>query len=183
MREPEDSRLVLSSDLSKLSDILDSLSSNENSIKQAEAFILQKENFKTALAGILVLEIAGLHSEIQEPSTRLDDIEQYSRRNCLKFFEIPEERNEYTDTLVPNVFNNILFKLKQDKIVLESITRSHREGRPTSGRGPRDIILSNASVIATVLGLQTLGCMSFDVGNFGSQKFITVVSAKSGRCN
>ena len=54
----EDS-LVLPSDLSKLSDILDSLSSDENSIKQAVALILQKDNFKTALAGILVLEIAG----------------------------------------------------------------------------------------------------------------------------
>lgn len=41
-------------DLSKLSDILDSLSSNENSIKQAVVLIHQKENFKTALAGVLV---------------------------------------------------------------------------------------------------------------------------------
>lgn len=50
----EDSSLVLSSDLSKLSDILDSLSFEENSITQAVALILQKENFKTVLAGILV---------------------------------------------------------------------------------------------------------------------------------
>ncbi|XP_052704543.1 uncharacterized protein LOC128180457 [Crassostrea angulata] len=141
----EDSSLVLPSDLSKLSDILDSLSSDENSIKQAVALILQKDNFKTAIAGILVPEIAGLRSEIEELSTRLDEMEQYSRRNCLKISGIPEEKNENTDTLVLNVFNNIMFKQKQDKIALESISRSHRVGRPASGRGPRDIIVKFVS--------------------------------------
>lgn len=92
----EDSSLVSPSDLRKLSNILDSLSSDENSIKQAVALILQKDNFKTALAGILVPEIVGLRSEIQELSTRLDEMEQYSRRNCLKISGIPEEKKMKT---------------------------------------------------------------------------------------
>lgn len=86
---------VLSGDLSKLSDILDSLSSNENSIKQAVVLIHQKENFKTALAGVLVSEIASLRPKIQELSTKLNKMEEYYRRNCLK---VPEFENKKMKT-------------------------------------------------------------------------------------
>lgn len=46
-----------------------------------------------------------------------------------------------------NVINKDIFKPKQDKIALESISQSHRVEKPTSGCGPCDII-ANWSVIA-----------------------------------
>lgn len=90
----KESSLVLPSVPSKLSDILDLQSSHENSIKQAVAMILQKDNFTTVPAGhgVQVSKIASLSSEIQEISTKLDDMERYLIRNCLNISGILEEK-------------------------------------------------------------------------------------------
>lgn len=94
IRFRKESSLVLHSVLSKLSDILDLQSSHENSIKQAVAMILQKDNFTTVPAGhgVQVSKIASLSSEIQEISTKLDDMERYLIRNCLNISGILEEK-------------------------------------------------------------------------------------------
>lgn len=77
-----------------MSDIPDLQSTRENSIKQAVATILQKDNFTTVPAGngVQVSKIASLSSEIQEISTKLDDMERYLIRNCLNISGILEEK-------------------------------------------------------------------------------------------
>lgn len=72
-------------------------------------------------------------------------MEQYSRRNCLKITGIPEEKNENTDTLAPNVFNNLVLKENTEKISVKDISRSHRVGKYDPRRKPRDIIVKFTS--------------------------------------
>ena len=48
---------------------------------------------------------------------KLDEMEQYSRRNCLKIAGIPEEKDENTDTLVLNVIINLILKENTEKNV------------------------------------------------------------------
>ena len=93
-RARQDSSVILSGDLSKLNDLLDSIASDENSFKQAINLILHKENFKNALAGVFASEIASLRKELNDFKFKLDEMEQYSRRNCLKITGIPEEKTK-----------------------------------------------------------------------------------------
>ena len=55
---------------------------------------------------------------------RIDDLEQYSRRNCLLFLGIEERDDEDTDALVLDVCNSEL----EVEVSLEDIERSHRLG-------------------------------------------------------
>ena len=128
-RARQDSSVILSGDLSKLNDLLDSIASDENSFKQAINLILHKENFKNALAGVFASEIASLRKELNDFKFKLDEMEQYSRRNCLKITGIPEEKNENTDKLVLNVINNLILNENNDKITTKDISRSHRVGK------------------------------------------------------
>ncbi|KAH3738745.1 hypothetical protein DPMN_045388 [Dreissena polymorpha] len=66
----------------------------------------------------------------------LDANEQYSRRNSLRIFGIPESEksNESTDTIVMN-----LCKSLGADVSIGEIDRSHRTGKPGGGR-PRPII-------------------------------------------
>lgn len=62
--------------------------------------------------------------------------EQYSRRNCLRVFGVPESQNEKTDEVVAKVFKDKLnISLPND-----AIDRSHRLVRPKSGKS-RPIIV------------------------------------------
>lgn len=61
-RQRQNSSFNMSSDLSKLNDLLDSISSDENEFKQAISLILNKENFKNALAGVFVTEVTQLRN-------------------------------------------------------------------------------------------------------------------------
>ena len=45
---------------------------------------------------------------IEELDERIDDLEQYSRRNCLKFSGIKETKGENTDALIINIINNVV---------------------------------------------------------------------------
>lgn len=51
-----------------------------------------------------------MKSEISELHQRIDDLEQYSRKNCLKFSVIPEpaEGKEDTDQIALNVINKYI---------------------------------------------------------------------------
>ena len=53
--------------------------------------------------------------------SKLDEMEQYSRRNCCKIIGIPDEKEENTDTLVLNVINNGILKENNEKISINEI--------------------------------------------------------------
>lgn len=69
---------------------------------------------------------------------RIDDLEQYSRRNNLRVFGVHEVQGEDTDTLLLDLFRNKL----NLTITLNELDRSHRVGKPVSGSGrPRPILV------------------------------------------
>ena len=137
--------IILSGNLSKLNDLLDSISSDETSFKQAIALILNKDVFKNAIAGVLVPEVTALRKEVTTLKSKVDDMEQYTRRNCLKITGVPEERNDNTDVLVMNVINNLVLKENEEKIGIKDISRSHRVGKFRPQNRPRDIIVKFVS--------------------------------------
>ncbi|KAK3922128.1 Protein unc-13-like protein C [Frankliniella fusca] len=70
----------------------------------------------------------------QEMNVKFDEREQYSRRNNLRIFGIPESENENTDQLVVDVAKKMGVQLSDS-----TIDRSHRIGK--QGPQPRPIIV------------------------------------------
>ena len=65
---------------------------------------------------------------IQNLQNSVSDLEQYSRRNCLQIFGVPENSGECTDDIVCDIANAHL-KVPLSKA---DIDRSHRTGYPAS---------------------------------------------------
>ena len=72
-----------------------------------------------------------------------DNAEQYSRRNCLRISDVPENNDEVTDNIVLDLATAIDADIK-----LEDIDRRHRLGKPKSRDSsddtparPRDMIV------------------------------------------
>lgn len=89
-----------------------------------------------------VKSTANKHSEeIRAINFSLDQLEQYGRRNNLRFLGISETEKESTDNLVMDIIVN---KLKVN-ISLGAIERMHRLGKPDSRGKPRPIIVKFSS--------------------------------------
>lgn len=81
-----------------------------------------------------------MKSAIYELHQRIDDLEQYSRKNCLGFSGIPEpaKGKEDTDQIALNVINKyILVGTGQQNMQRIAISNSHRLG-PRPRPGTRD---------------------------------------------
>ena len=133
----------LSQDLQELSDLLDNLSKNEDLVKQAASLILNKPALRHNILDKLVSDTNDLKSRTRNIEDRLDDLEQYSRKLCLKFSGIPENIDEDTDTLILNTVNNFLLPPEHNKLDKFAICNSHRLGPPRrhGQTRPRDIIV------------------------------------------
>lgn len=105
-----------------------------NVIGDVVSQLLSNDLFKDTL--ISKLGIPDIKHQLTQLENRQDDIEQYSRRNCLKFRGIPEEEKENTDSLIVKACNSILGVM----VTEGDISRSHRVG-PKSDKYPRDIIV------------------------------------------
>ena len=68
-----------------------------------------------------------LQSDMKDLTTKYDDMEQYSRRSCLRISGIPEPIGETED--VSKIVLD-LAKRVGSKVALEDIDRAHRIGRP-----------------------------------------------------
>ena len=78
-----------------------------------------------------------LQSEIEIRSMVLEDLQQYSRRNCILLTGIPEQKEENTDKIVKDLSSE---KLKVP-LTDTDIDRSHRVGKPKAGVKSRPIIV------------------------------------------
>ena len=70
---------------------------------------------------------------------RVDDLEQYSRRQCLRIFGVEEKEGEDTDKIVMEVAEKV-----GATVVIEDIDRSHRVGVKRNDR-PRPVIVKFVS--------------------------------------
>ena len=77
---------------------------------------------------------------IDKLESTLNDLEQYSRRNCLRIFGVPQRPDEKTDEAVLDVARRIGVQLG-----IPDIDRSHRVGKQPSGDRSRGIIVKLAS--------------------------------------
>ncbi|XP_070180356.1 uncharacterized protein [Littorina saxatilis] len=86
--------------------------------------------------------LAAKDKEIIQLREQFDDLEQYSRRNCIRISPIPELESENTDNIVKIVAKSIGVDLKD-----VDIDRSHRVGRkPAPGQpSQRPIIVKLTS--------------------------------------
>lgn len=85
----------------------------------------------------LVKENKTLVTRLEVLEKRVDQAEQYSRRNCLRISGINEEANENTDNIVMSLASDISSDIQQSHI-----DRSHRVGNlKKNSTKPRDIIV------------------------------------------
>lgn len=68
-------------------------------------------------------------------------MEQFSRRTCIKFSGIPEERGEKTDVIFLRITNQFILPKEQQRMELHHISRLHTVGPPRDNKFPRDIIV------------------------------------------
>lgn len=61
---------------------------------------------------------------------QLDELETYSRRNCLLLHGLAEEAGEDTDCIALTAINEMVLKDSEVKLSMLDIDRSHRLGRP-----------------------------------------------------
>lgn len=92
--------------------------------------ILEKLDVKTHISQEVSQQVSSLEN-------RVNELEQYSRRNCLKIAGIKEEEGEDTDVILLNLFQKLNIPITTD-----DTSRSHRVGsRITPATKPRDIIV------------------------------------------
>lgn len=130
----------ISQELQDLSNILDNLSNNKELLKQATSIILDKPAIKNCILDELSTEVQELKFKTVNLENRIDELEQYSRKTCLKFSGIPENVNENTDDLVINTINSFVLPPDARKLDKYAISTSHILGPPNKEK-PRDIIV------------------------------------------
>ena len=70
--------------------------------------------------------IENLVEQQKSLSSEIDDLEQYSRRNCLVLHGVNESNNENTNEIIIKTFSEELgVEIKED-----DLDRSHRLGKP-----------------------------------------------------
>lgn len=87
-------------------------------------------------------ENAEIKSALSEMKLKTDELEQYSRRSCVRISGIKESQSENVNGVVGQLIDRLNLDVKP-----EDIDRMHRVGRPDRVRnngapmGPRDIIV------------------------------------------
>lgn len=132
--------------ISDLSEIMENASSNPESLQIITSLILSNTAIKNLITKSLIPEFDLMKKEISELHQRIDDLEQYSRNDCLKFSGIPEPTKGKgdTDQIALNVINKyILDDTGLQNMQRIAISNSHRLGpRPGTRDPPRDTIVA-----------------------------------------
>ena len=84
-----------------------------------------KYEVSKAVSDRLFAEKLKLDNKIHDLEDSINDLEQYSRRNCLLIHGVKEKARENTDELALDVFNNSL----EINTTVNDICRSHRIGK------------------------------------------------------
>ena len=86
-------------------------------------------------------QIVAQHREIVTLKERVDELEQYGRRNSFRLSGVPESSDENTDEIVKTVAKSIGVDISD-----ENIDRSHRVGpKPAGGSSARPILVKMAT--------------------------------------
>lgn len=115
--------------------------------KQQSVFLASLDERIVALTNIFHETVKSLRDELSEEKNKvaaleikMDELEQYSRRNNLRIFGVKEEDREDTDKLLITLFENKL-KIQVD---VKDIDRCHRVG-PKRAENSRPILVKFTS--------------------------------------
>lgn len=89
----------------------------------------------TSFQSKILRKFAKMEEELRSYDDRLDDLENYSRRNCLVIHGVLEEENEDIDAVVQDLVSRDLKLANFD--VMTHVDRCHRLGPPKKSR--RDV--------------------------------------------
>lgn len=81
-------------------------------------------------------ESVALHNKVKSLESRLEDMEQYTRSNCVEIFGIPEEKNEDVYEVVKKVCNSLDMNISREQIDV-----CHRLGKPRGSPRPAGVIV------------------------------------------
>lgn len=96
-----------------------------------------RASFKEIVNDALIVEVKSLRSQIKSLERRVEDLEQYSRRSCVKVSGFPESVDEKsTDSAILKIAAEMQVPLKPDEI-----SRSHRLPSRRESTRPRDIVV------------------------------------------
>ena len=87
--------------------------------------------------------IQQLQTQVSELDQKLDDLEQYTRRNSLRVSGIPESAEEDCEALTLATLNESLSL--EPPLSLADIDRLHRVGRPRTDGKPRQVLVKFAT--------------------------------------
>eukprot|EP00057_Strongylocentrotus_purpuratus_P021862 XP_011676336.1 PREDICTED: uncharacterized protein LOC105444166 [Strongylocentrotus purpuratus] len=114
--------IVKSSCQKEFVSLLDTIEKLEGRLLELESSIVDKD----LKINHLTLKAEQKSSQISALMRTCNDQEQYSRRNCVRFFGVPENKNEDTTAIV--------CKIAEEKLGIQlhpsAIDRSHRVGAP-----------------------------------------------------
>ena len=129
---------------SEISDFISSMSKDESTLKTFISELLKHQAIKDVLISSFQAELTEkLQSRIGDLEDRIEEMEQYSRRTCLKFCGVPDpsdDQPENTNEKILKIINDDILKYSEQKLSLDHIGRSHRLGKRQSGI-PRNIIV------------------------------------------
>lgn len=131
------------SNSSSIGEFIENIAKDETSIQTLVCELLKNDIIKKVLVDTFQSEVVDkLLGKIDSLEDRLEEMEQYSRRTCLKFCGIPESEgyDENTDKLVLDVINKDILNDSDVKLSLHHIGRSHRLGTKKQGQ-TRNIIV------------------------------------------
>lgn len=106
-------------------------------LEQTESKVMDLENALQSQASIITSlqkEQTSRSEVIKSLRTKLNEEEQYSMRNSLRLYGIPEKEKEDTDAVMINLANKDLGV----NLNLADIDRSHRVGTPRHDKRPGD---------------------------------------------
>lgn len=119
--------------LQKLSEEIDSLKTDIRSLKVQNEELIQTNH--------------SLKQELDVQKVNLDRQEQYSRRNCIRIYGIPEDKGENTDDKVLSLFKN---KMNLN-VSIGDLDRTHRVGAvPGDKSGTRSKLMHRPIIVKFV---------------------------------
>lgn len=104
-----------------------------------------------AVTSVLSSHLEDMQNKIRSQEVIIDDLEQYTRRNNLRFYGIPEKESENTDDTIRKIVGEKLGV----KIDSEDICRSHRLGPKKKNSTTRDDQLRPRPIIVKFVRYNT----------------------------
>ena len=129
-------------EVGKLTDVSNKLSDELSSFRDINTQLQKEVSELREIVKAKDNKISVLEDKVENLEIKLDEHEQYSRRNSLRISGISEEENEVIGPKIMNFLNNKLGL--SSPVESDQVDRIHRVGKP-KGEGPRAALIKFAT--------------------------------------